>query len=287
MIIEIGIIFAFMAMICWGFGDFFIQRCTRKIGDVESLAYLGIISIIVLIPLLMNDFPLLFNYKNLIILSVLGIITFEAAMLNFEALKEGKLSVVDVILEIELPVTAIFGVVFLGETLKFMQIVFMFIIFMGIVLIASKSLKGLKVKIERGVILAVLGSIVMGLVNFVTGISARDISPVLAIWFPAIIFSLISLVFIIKRDGFKKFAENGARFKWIIIAMGLFDTAAWVFYAFAMLKEEISIITAITESYPALGMVMGTVFNKEKVRWYQYAGGIIALAASIFLGLSV
>ncbi len=37
MIIELSILFAFCAMICWGFGDFLIQRTVRKIGDVEAL----------------------------------------------------------------------------------------------------------------------------------------------------------------------------------------------------------------------------------------------------------
>jgi len=102
MIIELSIIFAFLAMICWGFGDFFIQRCTRKIGNLESLAYIGIIGTLLLIPFIIKDFDLIFSSSNLFLLLGLGIITFIAAILDFEALKEGKLSVIDVLLEIEL-----------------------------------------------------------------------------------------------------------------------------------------------------------------------------------------
>jgi hypothetical protein len=35
---EIAVIIAFCAMICWGIGDFLIQRSVRKIGDIECLA---------------------------------------------------------------------------------------------------------------------------------------------------------------------------------------------------------------------------------------------------------
>ncbi len=31
--IEMGILFAFIAMLSWGFGDFFIQKSTRKLED--------------------------------------------------------------------------------------------------------------------------------------------------------------------------------------------------------------------------------------------------------------
>ena len=37
MSISVGIGLAFVAMLCWGFGDFLIQRSTRKVGDIEAL----------------------------------------------------------------------------------------------------------------------------------------------------------------------------------------------------------------------------------------------------------
>ena len=33
MVFEIGILFALAALVFWGFGDFLIQRSTRKFGD--------------------------------------------------------------------------------------------------------------------------------------------------------------------------------------------------------------------------------------------------------------
>lgn len=287
MIIEISVIFAFLAMICWGFGDFFIQRCTRKIGNLESLAYIGIVGIIVLIPFIISDFNSIFNYKNLILLTSLGIITFVAAMLDFEALKKGKLSIIDVILEIELPITIALGFIFLKESLSPLQFLFVFIILIGIIFTATKSFSHWKARLEKGVLFAIFGAIAMSFVNVLTGVSAREISPLMAIWVPWIVFSLISFAVIIKRKKTKQFIKDGFKFKSIVIPMSILDTAAWIFYAYALAKEEISIITAITESYPALALVLGVVFNKEKIKWYQYFGAFIAICGSIVLGLSV
>ena len=97
MSLAIGVIItAFAAMLCWAFGDFLIQKSTRKIGDVESLAFIGIIGTIGLIPLMIKDFNLLFSTSNLILLLILGIMTFIAALFDFEALKIAKLSTADV-----------------------------------------------------------------------------------------------------------------------------------------------------------------------------------------------
>lgn len=91
---------------------------------------------------------------------------------------------------------------------------------------------------------------------------------------------------VLNKD-FKKFIKNGIKFKWLILAMGLFDTIAWVFYAFATKNTEISITTAITESYPAIAMFLGIVINKEKIRWHQYLGAVFALGASFILGFLI
>ncbi len=48
--IEYSIILAFVAMLFGGVGDFFIQRNVRKIGNLESLAYIGIIGALGLLP---------------------------------------------------------------------------------------------------------------------------------------------------------------------------------------------------------------------------------------------
>ena len=287
MIIEISIIFAFLAMICWGFGDFFIQKCTRKIGNLESLAYIGIIGTLLLIPFIIKDFNLIFSSYNLFLLFGLGIITFIAAILDFEALKEGKLSIIDVIFEIELPLTIVLSFIFLRESLTSLQFLFIFFILIGIIFTATKSFSHWRTRLEKGVIFAVLAAIAMSLVNFLTGVSAKEVSPLMAIWVPWIVFSFISMFIIIKRKNAKKFLKDGFKFKSIVVPMAIIDTAAWVFYALALVKEEISIITAITESYPALALFLGVYFNREKVRWYQYAGAIMAICASIVLGISI
>ena len=285
--IEVSVLFALGAMLCWGFGDFLIQKCTRKIGDVESLAIIGVIGSIFIIPFIIKDFNLLFSTSNLLLLLVLGVITFVAALFDFEALREGKLSVIDVIIELELPITIVLGFIFFKEMLSLLQFLIISSIFIGIILIATKSFSHWRVRLEKGVILAFIAAIGMAVVNFLTAQSSRQISPLMAIWIPWVIFSVMCLVYIWRREGFSKLLKNSLRYRNIVIAMGIFDTLAWIFYSFAVLNSEISIITAITESFPAIAMTLGFLVNKEKIKWYQWLGGAVALGASISLAFFV
>ena len=64
----------------------------------------------------------------------------------------------------------------------------------------------------------------------------------------------------------------------------MLTSLAWTFYAFATSSREVSIITAITESYPAICVFLGLWINKERVRTHQYFGAALALVASFILG---
>lgn len=288
MIIETSILAAFGAMLFWGIGDFLIQRSVRKIGDLEALAYIGIIGSIVLLPFVWKEFHLIFVGSNLALVIVLGVLTFIVGLLNFEALKRGKLSVVDVILELELPVTAVLGFIMFNETPSLIQLIMMSLIFIGIVLIAlkKKTLTNPIKKLEKGVFIAALAAVGMGLVNFLTGASAKQISPLLAIWVPWVIFSILCLIVIVEREGMSKFVKNGIRFKKLVFAMALFDTLAWLFYAFAVHKQELSITTAITESYVAIALFLGFWLNKEKIHFHQFLGALLAIISSIILAIT-
>lgn len=285
--LELSVLAAFGAMLCWGFGDFFIQRTTRKIGDVESLAMIGIIGTVGLLPFIISSLPLLLVPENLLVLTALGIATFFVAIIDFEALKLGKLCVVDVILEIELPITVILGLIFFGENLSLPQITAIIAAFLGILLISLKScsFKHALSGLEKGVIMAIVAAIGMAFVNFMTAFSSKNVSPLMAIWIPWIIFAAISLALIGKREGIGKLATNVKKYKYIVLAIGIFDTLAWLFFSLAVFDGLLSITIAITESYAAIAVLLGLIVNRERIGIHQYAGVIIALSASICLGV--
>jgi len=283
---ELGIIFAFCAMLFWGVGDFMIQKNVRKEGNVASLLFIGIIGLVGLLPFVWKDISSLAYLPNLFLIILLGVLTFFAAMLDFEALKQGKISIVEVALEIELPIVIFLAIIFYKETLTLFQWLAVSLIFIGIILISIKKvhLRNPIKFLEKGVLIGLVGSVFMGSVDFLTAASARTISPLMAVWGPAFVYSVLCLIVLWKRRGFGDLKKYALKFKYIILLMGIFDTLAWVTYALATSSSEIGIITAITESYPAICIFLGVWINKEKVNWHQYLGAGLALTASVILG---
>ncbi len=288
MVFELGVLFAFSAMLCWGIGDFLIQRSVRKVGDVEALAYIGIIGAVGLLPFVAGELPMLFSPGNLALMLSLGVVTFIAALFDFEALKKGKLSVVEVVVGLELPVTAFLGIYFLKELVTLPQLAGIAVVFIGISILAMESLsiKGFG-KIEKGVLLGIAAAIGMGMVNFLTAFGSKTVSPLLVIWAPWVFFTIFCLAYLWKNNKLGNLLQNAGRYKGLVIAMGVFDTLAWLSYALALKQGSVAITTAITESYPAIGMALGIWFNKEKIKHHQIAGALLALAASIALATTL
>ena len=69
--------------------------------------------------------------------------------------------------------------------------------------------------------------------------------------------------------------------------MGLVDTAAWLFYAIAMRGGSVAIVTAITEAYPAVALMLGVIINRERLRWTQAVGASVAVGAALLLGFTL
>ncbi len=163
------------------------------------------------------------------------------------------------VLELELPVTAVVGIYFLRESLSLAQLAAMAMVFVGITLIAARTLSlksGLK-GLEKGVIIGLLGAIGMGAVNFLTGLGSKAISPLLIIWVPWVVFTALCLGYILYTGTAQKFAENFRRNRKPLVLIGVFDTLAWFSYAFAAQNNSIAVTTAITESYPVVAISLG------------------------------
>ena len=279
------ILFAFGAMLGWGIGDFLIQRTVKKIGAVGTLLWITLFSSFALLPFVINDLGIL-TVRQIAILVVLGIISFASGFVHMKALDIGKLSVVETILSIELPLTIILGMVFMAERLTTMQIFLVILLFIGIIMV-SVDFSKLKTKdfLEKGSLLALLSSVLVAMVNFLTAVQAKEISPIMALWLPWLACGLFCLGYLASRKELLPFLGS-CRSSWkLILIMVIVDTAAWVFYVFAVAKKELSITVAITESFVVIAFILGIIFNKEEVRRIQYLGAGIAVACSLIIGL--
>lgn len=282
-----GIIFALIALFAWGFGDFFIQKTARIIGLGKVLFFIGAVGLFGIFPFIQKEIFSL-EPKNWFLLLALGIIVVLSASVNFSALKEGKIAIVEPLIGMEMPITVSFAVILGKEHLSLLQLLLIGIVFIGIVLavtIHHTHLHYHKRIFEKGVVLAGIGAVCLALTNFLIGKSSQQISPLMAVWFAHSLLFVISAAYLIKNGGFKTLLNDLKSNTGIIIGQSILDNMAWVAFAFATTIIPISIATTISGSYVALAVSLGIFINREKLRKHQIFGIIFAISAIIALSV--
>ncbi|OHB22485.1 MAG: hypothetical protein A2939_02915 [Parcubacteria group bacterium RIFCSPLOWO2_01_FULL_48_18] len=281
----VGILFSFIALVSWGFGDFFIQKTTRVIGSWKALFFIGMAGLIGLFPFVKNDLTSL-NSANLLLLGLLGVVVVFAALFDFEALRQGKIAIVEPIIGLELPMTVGLSLALANESLSFLQLFLVGIVFIGIVLAITAHHTRLhyhKRIFERGAILAGIGAIGMALTNFLVGVSSQGISPLITIWFAHSLLAVVCGIYILFKGEFGSLISDFKNYPKPIIGQSVLDNVAWVSFAKATTYIPIAIATTISESYIALAVLLGLFVNRERLRVHQIVGVALATIGVITL----
>lgn len=282
-----GLTFAFIAILGWGLGDFLIQRSARKLGDWEALFFIVLFASIVLLPFVYDSLKILTLF-DWFVLTLTSVVILVASLFDFEALRVGKVSVVEPIFALEVPVTVALATLVVGEHLSEKQLGLIALLLVGIVLVSNRKFSHMHVRtIEKGVVVAIITTIGMGSANFLFGFGSRATDPLMITWFTSVFMTIATFVYLAYRKELHKLGLNWRHNKKLILAVGMADTAAWVGYSASALYIPIGVATGLTESYIALAALLGLFFNKEKLRVHQLVGLGLAVVAAIILASTV
>lgn len=283
MTVATGVFLSLLALVAWGAGDFLIQRTTRLVGSAKALLFIGAIGFVGLLPFVAGELGRL-SLADYVLLGVLSFVVIIGAAFDFEALRRGKMAIVEPVVGLELPMTVVLSIIFLGEQPTLMQVFWMILVFAGTGLIVTKSAKHLTLAFEKGVWLAFLAAVGTALTSFMVGVSSQEISPLMSIWFSHGTLAAVSALFVLREGGFRTLARDLRKHPLTIACQSTFDNAAWIAFAIAATLIPVSIATTISGGYVALGVLLGIFVSRERIRKHQAVGiglvsiGIIALS---------
>lgn len=283
---TIGIGLAFVAMLCWGFGDFLIQRSTRKIGNWETLFIICGFGTLVLLPFVWKNIPALFagDTTTLAVLFGGAFILLIAALLDFEALRIGKISVVEPIWSLEIPAATVLAFLILGERVTLFQTAIIILLIIGLMLVSLKEKYSVKkFFVEKGVVIAFFAAITMGIANFFVGWGARASDPLMVNFVINIFITFVTGIYLLQSGKLKKTFTDLSANRALLLPMAISDNAAWIAFAFAMSLAPIAIAVALSESYIIVAVLLGLFINKERLQHHQKFGLIMAFISAIVL----
>jgi bacterial/archaeal transporter family protein len=272
-----GVFLALVALFSWGVADFLIQRSARYVGIIKTTLLIGLVSLVAFTPFVLDDLATITS-SQLLLLFLTGCVLTVGSLLDFAALREGKMAVAEPIIGLETPLTVLFAVVIAHEDLSLFQIAVIGMIFIGTILIVTKQFSHLhyhKRLFEKGVKLAALAAIGLAAANFLVGESSQQLSPFLAIWSVGFIHVLVCAVVLLIQGKLHTVAKDVKRHPWTLIGQAIVDNVAWISFAAAALFIPISITASISSGYIAVAVLLGIFISREKVRKHQLFGVVL------------
>lgn len=282
----IGIALAFVAMLCWGFGDFLIQKSTRRLGDIETMFIITAFGGLVLLPFVWRGILPLFysNIGGVKLLLLASSVLLFAGMLEFESVRRGKLSVIEPVWSLEIVSAAFLAFFLLGERISILQMILVAALMAGLIFTALRNRHAAKSFIlEKGVLIALFAGLSMGAAGFFLGWAGRATDPIMTNFFSDVFLAVCTGLYLAYQGRFSRIFKDLKSSYPMLLPMSIADKVAWLAYVFSMSLIPIAIATGLSESYIIIVVLLGLFVNKEKLHPHQKIGLVVALAAAIIL----
>ncbi len=277
---NVGIFFAFLSSIFWGFGGFFAGQASRRGSLLPTLTLDIFIGLFLVVPLAFSIADT-FTWRDFLIGGLAGLFGMSGAAFLYAGMK--KAAYVTVI-----PVSGVAGALFPvlwglvdGDSLSILQIAGILVGLISIALASGVSLQTFKGPIAglRDGILAGLG---FGGFYIVIENTSNDTEPwgaVASRLFPLLI--LIFILFLIKDK--PKPSKEAFPF---IVGSGLSNACASTCFLLAVNRGLLSVTSLLSALYPAITVVLAHFLIKEKMTRTQVFGVLAAIFSMASISIS-
>lgn len=284
----IWIILAFWALIGRWIGDFLIQKSTRKVGNVTALITIVCISFIILSSIIQRNGLLSWEMlqDNFPILIWIGLFSCLSALINFNAFRIGKMSVIAPLMTLEIPITAITAYIVIQQSLSIGQIGGLMILMIGLMMVSYKRKeKNITYKRETGILRWIASGIGFGILNFLVGYGSITVDPFVTLRMIDITIIIVMTIIIGFKGQYRQAYNDITQHIKTLFSAGIFDSLWWLSFAYATTLIPISIVAGISEWYVLLSCIFGMMINKETLQKHQKIGLVMAITAAITLAI--
>lgn len=283
-------IFGLGAAFGWGLADLFAALSGRRIGAWATVVLAQIASAVVIGVVLLVVRPDLSGFGAVAPWLIPNSVLAAAAYLTlYRALELGPVAVVSPVLASYAVIPVLLAVGLLGETLSGLQVAGVAVTIVGAVL-TSTDLRALRAGTHRmppGLPWAAVSAVLFGIATYTVGWASQRAGWLPSLWVArttaAAILALAAIAIGVRRGHI--FRAPIARSAAIIaVALGVVDLTGTMSYARGAEVGLVSIVTAVSATYPLIPVFGGVRLFGERPSPGQYAGVAMVIAGLLLLG---
>ncbi len=285
------VILGFTTAVVYGFADFFGAIASRKISSLLVTAISGIVGFFFLLSMV-PFFGANFSEAAVITGIAAGLASAIGISALYASLAIGPIAIVSpmgAVLGALVPLT--FGF-FIGDRFGAIGWLALALILVAVVLVGFIPGADVRLPSTKGLIFATIAGAGIGTILIVLKYSPADsgLASILVMRLVSAVF--LNIVLVInwlrlrgKRQPQELRAVSG-RFWWAVIAAGVFDSSANIFFTLALRSGSLSVVSVLTALYPLGTIILARLVLKERIARVQMLGVLLALSGSAILAVA-
>ena len=285
------VILGFTTALVYGFADFFGAIASRKISSIVVTAVSGIVGFFFLLTMI-PFFGATFSRDAIIAGIAAGFASAIGITALYASLAIGPISIIS-------PLGAVLGALvplifgfFIGDRFGPLGWLALALILVAVVLVGFVPGADVRLPSFKGLALAFVAGVGIGTILIVLKFSPADSGLASVITMRLVSAALLNILLLVtwmrlrRRRAEAPKAEFAKKFWWAVIAAGIFDSSANIFFTLALRSGSLSVVSVLTALYPLGTIMLARLILKERIGRVQMIGVLVALSGSAILAVA-
>ncbi len=285
------VILGFTTAVVYGFADFFGAIASRKLSSVLVTAVAGIVGFFFLLTMI-PFFGATFSQAAVVAGIAAGVASAIGITALYASLAIGPISIISpfgAVLGALVPLT--FGF-FIGDRFGPLGWLALALILIAVVLVGFVPGADVRLPSAKGLALAFVAGAGIGTILIALKFSPTDSGLASVLVMRLVSAGLLNILLLAtwlrlrRRNGSSPKSIIAGKFWWAVIAAGIFDSSANIFFTLALRSGSISVVSVLTALYPLGTIILARLILKERIARIQMFGVLLALSGSAILGVA-
>ncbi|CAB4694266.1 MAG: EamA family transporter [Actinobacteria bacterium] len=285
------VILGFTTAVVYGFADFFGAIASRKLSSVLVTAVAGIVGFFFLLTMI-PFFGATFSQAAVVAGVAAGVASAIGITALYASLAIGPISIISpfgAVLGALVPLT--FGF-FIGDRFGPLGWLALALILIAVVLVGFVPGADVRLPSAKGLALAFVAGAGIGTILIALKFSPTDSGLASVLVMRLVSAGLLNILLLAtwlrlrRRNGSSPKSIIAGKFWWAVIAAGIFDSSANIFFTLALRSGSISVVSVLTALYPLGTIILARLILKERIARIQMFGVLLALSGSAILGVA-
>ena len=285
------VILGFTTALVYGFADFFGAIASRRISSIVVTAVSGIVGFFFLLTMI-PFFGATFSSDAIIAGIAAGFASAIGITALYASLAIGPISIIS-------PLGAVLGALvplifgfFIGDRFGPLGWLALALILVAVVLVGFVPGADVRLPSFKGLALAFVAGVGIGTILIVLKFSPADSGLASVITMRLVSAALLNILLLVtwmrlrRRRAEAPKADFAKKFWWAVIAAGIFDSSANIFFTLALRSGSLSVVSVLTALYPLGTIMLARLILKERIGRVQMIGVLVALSGSAILAVA-